>query len=187
MKIEDILNEAYLTEGVKYNKTSQTAIKLLKSLEKKKKKLQKELRKALPDRAKKIRRDLFAIRKTVPIIEDFKDYFIRLETTFPGLSEREKKTKIKSRYDEVRFLFLEKLYKTMKLVGKDSAYIIGSTIATLLFAILFIPGGGTVMLLPTISTIRNVNRVKGKIQDKNFTKEVDYLSSQLQKYKRKRV
>jgi len=183
MNINEVLAQEVLNEGRRYFKTSATANKLIRTLRKRRHVLKGNIRKELdPERKRQMRRDIFAINKTLPIIDQFEKYFLELEKTFIGMSEREKKNKIKSHYDEIRFLFLEKLYKTMNIVGKGSAWITASAIAALLFAIIVIPGGTAVMLLPTLSVLRNVNRAKEKVNDKNFTKDLNYLSKQLKKY-----
>ena len=73
---------------------------------------------------------------------------------------------------------------SMNVVSKGSAYVILSAIATLLFAIVFIPGGGPIMLMPTIHIIKNVNKAKEKVNDKKFTKDLNYLTKQLEKYQK---
>ena len=187
MNINEVLRDE-LNEGVKYFKTSETADKLLKRLHKKKIEFKKNIRQEKdPEKKKELIRHINAIDKAVPIIENFRDYFIKLEASFAGMSEKERRTQIKSKYDEIKTLFFKELYQVMNVVGRNSAFIIAGAIVVLLFAIIFIPGGGAVMFFPVLTLIRTVNKAKEKVKDPKFHKELEELNKRLEKHKRKQL
>ena len=187
MNVNQIL-ENELNEGVRYFRTSEVAQKLIIRLKKKKKEFRNKIKKAkTPSRKQELLKHIKAIDKSIPIIENFREYFLKLESSFAGMSEKERKAQIKSKYDEIKTLFFKELYNVMSVVGENSVFIIAGAIVVLLFAIIFIPGGGAVLFFPIISLIRTVNKAKEKIKDPKFYKELDGLNKRLEKHKRKQL
>lgn len=181
MKLKDFsetLNEASIEQ-----KISKKASKLITALDKKKLDLTLKLHNKIPaEKLQEIKSTLKTIEKAKPIIVRFKKYFQNLEEKFDklNLDEQEKKEKIRKRYDEIRNLFISDLFNIMRTVGYDEATIIASSIATIIFFIVFVPGG-LLVALPTILMLKKLKENKAKVNNKKFLKDLEKIENKLKK------
>ena len=189
MNLQDFnIEQNELNESVfSPNKVSDRAKKLEKKLEKKLKKLEKEnKRKDLSEEKRKKNKEIIeTIKKAQPIVEKFTKYFERMEKRIANEPFDKQRKLIKTKYDEVRILFIKELYNILYYAGENSAAIISSLIANLILATVFIPGGLPILVSPTFMLIRNIKQSKEKIQDGKLRKEMEKLIKELERIKRR--
>ena len=186
MNIKEILvEEKQIEESFLNPRVSRRANRLLIQLKNKKTEIQSKLEIDFynEDKTKEQKEVLFAIEKTIPAIEKFRDYFLKLEEQMKDLTDKEKRNKIKKKYAEIEKLFIEKLYNVMSVVGYSASLIIGSAIATIIFLIVVVPGG-TLFTFPAFNLIKNLRESKKKIKDKRFEKEIDKLIKKIETKKK---
>lgn len=187
MNLENYLQEeTSLDEGIlhKYN-ISLKASKLIKVLEIRRNELEFEIKKEKNlDKLKDKKEIVRAINKSIPVINDFKKYFQRLERRIEKLPESEKRKEIELKYEEIRMFFLNELYHIMYSVGYKASTVIASAIFSLILAIVFIPGGGPLLFLPTVQLIRKINIARNKITSGALVRELDRITRELQIKKR---
>ena len=189
MNLQDFnIEQNELNESVfSPNKVSDRAKKLEKKLDKKIKKLEKEnKRKDLSEEKRKKNKEIIeTIKKAQPIVEKFTKYFERMEKRIANEPFDKQRKLIKTKYDEVRILFIKELYNILYYAGENSAAIISSLIANLILATVFIPGGLPILVSPTFILIRNIKQSKEKIQDGKLRKEMEKLIKELERIKRR--
>lgn len=155
-----------------------------------KNKLENPRRQLSIEKRRELKEKIYAIDKSLPVIEKFQKYFIKLEKAIEGMPEKDRRRKIKSKYDEVKTLFFRELYYTMQLVSYNASIIIASIIATLIISIVVtlpIPGSSFVLAAPAILLIKNLREQKKRIHDKKFEKEIDFLIEKLESKKKKNL
>ena len=178
----------------RYN-ISQKAGKLIKKLETKNAEIQNKLEdprfKNMPvDKQRELKEKAFAIKKTTPVIKKFERYFLRLEKSMEGMSDEKRKKKIQSKYNEIKHLFIEELYTTMRLVGYNASLILASIIATLIVTVIAtipLPGTTFALAIPSVLLIKKLQSHKKRVHSKQFEKEIDELIKKLEKKKRKNL
>ncbi len=189
MNLQDFnIEQNELNESVfSPNKVSDRAKKLEKKLDKKIKKLEKEnKRKDLSEEKREKNKEIIeTIKKAQPIVEKFTKYFERMEKRIANEPFDKQRKLIKTKYDEVRILFIKELYNILYYAGENSAAIISSLIANLILATVFIPGGFPILVSPTFMLIRNIKQSKEKIQDGKLREEMEKLIKELERIKRR--
>jgi len=190
MKLKEFCSEKEINEAViRRYKVSERATKLIERLEEKQKVLEKKSKdkKITPEKRREYKENIFAIEKSLPVIKNFRDYFKKLEDAIEGMNESDKIRKIENKYEEIKQLFFDKLYGLMQVLGYNASLIIAAAIASLIFAVVFIPGGGPALLFPTFMVIKKIKENRSKIHNKKFEKEIDHLLERLEKKKRKQL
>lgn len=182
------LEEQYFSRP---EKVSKRAEKVVNQLQERREKIEKELDKndLTQEKRREYKDILKAIDKSLPVIEDFKKYFTNLEKKIKDLPDKEKRKKVESKYKEVKELFISELFKIMQFVGYNGSFVIGAAIASLIFAIIFIPGGGPILMLPTVMLIKKIRENQEKMKNmkrRQFEKEIDKLIDTLERKKKKR-
>lgn len=178
-----------LEEGIFFHKydVSVKVDKLANTLEKRKSELEKEIKQETDlEKINEKKEIIKAIKKATPIINDFKKYFQRLEKKINKLPQDEKRKEIELKYEEIRIFFINELYQIMYSVGYRASTVIASAIVSLLLAIVFIPGGGPILFLPTVQLIRKINIARNRITSGAIAKDLDRITKELQSKKRMR-
>jgi len=193
MNLTDLIESEQIDEALsRQYRVSAKAQKLIEKLEKKEDELEDWLEKNSKTKPKnkirEIREQQFAIQKSLPVVERFQRYFKKLENALEGMPEQEKQIRIKRKYDEIKKLFFEELYHTMKSLSYNGTVVMASVISSLIIAtIASLPIPGTTFLIvPSgLMLIKKLQEYKKKISDKNYEKEIDNLIDTLEKKKRR--
>lgn len=187
MKLKYLVKESNVNENI-INKylISRKAKKLILRLEAKKDFLSEKIPNSTGKEKREIKSMLKTIDKALPIIENFEKYFNKLEINMTNSSDEEKIKRIQSKYDEIKALFLDKLYNIMLTVSYRPALLIASAIAGLIISLLFLHPGGIFMILPTIMFIKRIRDNKEIAESPKFKKEIDKVLELLEKKKKQR-
>lgn len=177
---EFISQEDSLEEGL-FNRDnyeiSKKTDKLIRKLEKRKKEINDNPKSTEED--KKVAK---AIEKAIPVIESFKKYFIKLESDLYDTADEEKRKLIEAKYDDIKTLFINQLYKIMETVSYRPSIMIASLIAWII--IVTATPFTNWMLIPTYLTLRSISKNKKKITNRNFSRELSKLTDELMSKKR---
>lgn len=177
---EFISQEDSLEEGL-FNRDnyeiSKKTDKLIRKLEKRKKEINDNPKSTEED--KKVAK---AIEKAIPVIESFKKYFIKLESDLYDTADEEKRKLIEAKYDDIKTLFINQLYKIMETVSYRPSIMIASLIAWII--IVTATPFTNWMLIPTYLTLKSISKNKKKITNRNFSKELSKLTDELMSKKR---
>lgn len=177
---EFISQEDSLEEGL-FNRDnyeiSKKTDKLIRKLEKRKKEINDNPKSTEED--KKVAK---AIEKAIPVIESFKKYFIKLESDLYDTADEEKRKLIEAKYDDIKTLFINQLYKIMEIVSYRPSIMIASLIAWII--IVTATPFTNWMLIPTYLTLKSISKNKKKITNRNFSKELSKLTDELMSKKR---
>lgn len=179
---EEELNEAMLPPRV-----SAKAKKLINKLEKKERETIKKIEQTKDALEKReLKENLFAIRKALPVVKKFEEYFIRLETRIKDTSDKKRRKYIEKKYDEIKRLFINDLFDVMRVVGYDASAIIASTILSVIVAIVFIPGG-LITVAPAFALIKKIKEIKEKVKGSGFKDILEKVQKELERKKRTTV
>lgn len=134
------------------------------------------------EKIRQIRNTNKAIEKAKPILLKLKKYFEKLENKFSkfNLSDEEKKDKLIKRYDEIKSLFIKDLFNIIKLIGYDASTIIISSIISIIFLIVAVPGG-LIAAIPTFLMLKKLKEGKEKIYNKKILKDLEKAEEKLKK------
>lgn len=181
MDLKEFIETEKINEDLfnKYN-TSKKANRLIAKLYKRKGDLEVKVKTI----GKKEDKDLLrALNRSIPVIEKFRDYFIKLEKKLEDTDDKERELLIQAKYDDIKALFVEELYKIMEHVQYRTAIFVGSLIAWIIF--LMATPFTNWMLIPTFLSLKNINKNKKRITNRYFSKEMNKLLAELEAKKRK--
>ena len=179
MNLQEYINEKPIEEGLFGDSylVSKKADKLILKLKKRKDLIDNN--KEASEEDKKLSR---AIGRTIPVMDNFRKYFIKLEKELESVDDEERKKLIEAKYDDIKVLFINQLYKIMESVSYKPSIMVASLIAWIIFTL--VTPFTNWLLIPTYITLRSISKHKKAITNRSFSKELDRLMEELESKKR---